>query len=115
MSPALPLLELHAAVARLGQFQGEAKPFGPFDLHLHAGEQVAILGPSGAGKSTLLKLLAGDLAPHAGRVEWRGTPLAAIKPVTLAASRAVLPQAHGVAFGLNVDLVVGLGRVARQH
>ncbi|WP_163509479.1 ABC transporter ATP-binding protein [Fodinicola acaciae] len=38
------------------------------DLHVSAGESVALLGPSGAGKSTLLSILAGVLRHSAGRL-----------------------------------------------
>jgi ABC-2 type transport system ATP-binding protein len=38
------------------------------DLWARPGEIVGILGPNGSGKSTLLKVLAGVLAPAAGRV-----------------------------------------------
>jgi phosphonate transport system ATP-binding protein len=38
------------------------------DLHIGAGEQVAIIGPSGAGKTTLLHLVACALPPAQGRV-----------------------------------------------
>jgi ATP-binding cassette, subfamily F, member 3 len=42
-------------------------------LNLRPGARLGLLGPNGAGKSTLVKLLAGELAPAAGRrVEGRG-------------------------------------------
>jgi ABC-type lipoprotein export system ATPase subunit len=37
-------------------------------LHVPAGERVALIGPSGSGKSTLLQLMAGILLPQAGRL-----------------------------------------------
>jgi macrolide transport system ATP-binding/permease protein len=39
------------------------------DLSLRAGQRLAVAGPNGSGKSTLLQLLAGELAPTAGKVE----------------------------------------------
>ena len=53
---------------------------GDFRLHipkweLEAGQKAAFLGPSGSGKTTLLRLLAGILAPDAGRVELAGEDL----------------------------------------
>ncbi len=38
------------------------------DLHLRAGETVAVVGPSGSGKSTLVNLLQRLYAPTAGRI-----------------------------------------------
>ena len=43
------------------------------DLHIAAGEQVAIIGPSGAGKSSLLNLLATALQPNSGELLVLGT------------------------------------------
>lgn len=40
-----------------------------FNLHVPAGETLAILGKSGTGKTTLTKLLRGDLIPTTGQVK----------------------------------------------
>jgi len=42
---------------------------------LNRGEVVGLLGPNGAGKTTTLKIIAGILAPSAGRVSVVGLPL----------------------------------------
>jgi ATP-binding cassette subfamily F protein 3 len=43
------------------------------ELTLRPGARIGLLGPNGAGKSTLIKLLAGELAPLAGRrIEGKG-------------------------------------------
>jgi iron complex transport system ATP-binding protein len=107
--PSAPMLSLDAAAARL-----PGRRIGPFNLEVRAGERIAILGPSGAGKSTLLKLMAGERAPHEGQVTLQRRPLPRWALADLARRRAVLPQSHAVAFGLPVELVVGLGRVARE-
>ena len=39
-------------------------------LDVGRGDFVSLLGPSGCGKSTALRLIAGLMAPTAGRVEW---------------------------------------------
>ena len=38
------------------------------DLHVRAGERLVVSGPNASGKTTLLRLIAGELAPTAGRV-----------------------------------------------
>jgi len=92
-----------------------ASSFGPFSLQVVPGERVAILGPSGAGKSTLLKLMSREWKPASGQVFFKGQTLTTWNLSDLSRHRAVLPQSSDVAFGLQTDLVVGLGRVARAH
>ncbi len=49
---------------------GEKSLFSDLDMVVQAGARIALLGPNGAGKSTLIKLLAGELAPTAGSVDY---------------------------------------------
>lgn len=102
------LLSLHNVTIHLGK-----RTFGPFTLSVQAGERIAVLGPSGAGKSTLLKLLARELAPAGGQATFCQRHLKEWSLADLSHRRAILPQSHEVAFGLPVELVIGLGRVAR--
>jgi branched-chain amino acid transport system ATP-binding protein len=44
------------------------------DLHVDAGEVVALIGANGAGKTTTLLTLAGELTPLAGEVRFMGSP-----------------------------------------
>ncbi|MEM1345776.1 MAG: ABC transporter ATP-binding protein, partial [Pseudomonadota bacterium] len=45
-------------------------------LDLKAGELLSVLGPSGCGKTTLLNIVAGFLAPTAGKLTLNGNPIA---------------------------------------
>jgi branched-chain amino acid transport system ATP-binding protein len=44
------------------------------NVHVDAGEVVALLGANGAGKSTTLLALSGELTASQGRVLWKGSP-----------------------------------------
>lgn len=60
---------------------GLSKHFGRpavdgLDLNVRRGELYALLGPNGAGKTTTLRMVAGLLAPSAGRIEVLGIDLA---------------------------------------
>jgi ABC-type multidrug transport system ATPase subunit len=52
------------------------------NLHVQAGESVAVVGPPGAGKSTLMLCAAGLLKPESGELRWFGESV-----FTLAADR----------------------------
>ena len=46
--------------------------FQGLTVSLNAGDALIVEGPNGSGKSSLLRIMAGLLAPAAGRISWRG-------------------------------------------
>lgn len=92
--------------------RGLRKSFGDnevlrgIDLHIPAGQSVAIVGKSGCGKSTLLRLIAGLERPSAGSIEFgdhEGSPSDHVR--VMFQEPRLLPWARVLA---NVE--VGLGR-----
>jgi len=61
---------------------GENTILNALDLHIPAGQFVAVVGRSGGGKSTLLRLLAGLEAPNGGELLAGNTPLAELQDDT---------------------------------
>ncbi|MCV6588663.1 MAG: ATP-binding cassette domain-containing protein [Marinobacterium sp.] len=78
-----------------------------YQLHIHAGEIVAIQGRSGVGKSTLLSAIAGFVTPQQGEILWQGQLLLALpanqRPV------AMLFQDHNLFEHLSVKTNLQLG------
>lgn len=72
------------------QSSGEVVALSGVDLHIAAGEMLALVGPSGSGKSTLVAVLAGLLRPSAGRVFVGDQDLTRLAPARLAALRGTL-------------------------
>jgi ATP-binding cassette subfamily B protein len=62
------------------------------DLHIRAGERVALVGETGAGKSTILKLVARFYDATAGSVRVDGIDVRAFDPVAFHAQLGVVPQ-----------------------
>jgi iron complex transport system ATP-binding protein len=94
------------------QFSRGARPvLREIDLTLAAGSVTAILGPNGAGKSTLLGCLAGLLSPGSGSIELDGARLEALPGKERARRIAFLPQTATVAWPIDVQTLVGLGRI----
>jgi heme exporter protein A len=56
--------------------RGGRQVFAGLSFALAPGEVLVLRGPNGSGKSSLLRLLAGFLAPAAGRLAWAGDRVA---------------------------------------
>jgi NitT/TauT family transport system ATP-binding protein len=69
MSDKPPAIDIQAAEQT---YPNGTQALLPVSLAIEPGEFVTLLGPSGCGKSTLLKMVAGLLAPSAGRIQLSG-------------------------------------------
>ncbi len=88
--------------------QGPVRALAGVDFTLPDGESCAIIGPSGCGKTTLLSVLAGLVAPTAGRAMIRGQPVAARRPET-----ALILQDYGLLPWKTVEHNAELGLLIR--
>jgi len=103
------ILEARAIEMNFAQADGrEVQVISPTDFALEADTIIALLGASGSGKSTMLRILAGLIAPSAGRVFWHGKPLTASRP-----NAAIVFQSFALFPWLTVLENVESGLVAR--
>ena len=63
-----------------------------FDLHIKAGETIALVGPSGAGKTTVIQMLQRFYDPVAGRVLLDGVALGDMRRDAFRRVMALVPQ-----------------------
>jgi len=106
VAPRLELRELSRAF-------GPRQALTSLSFSLEAGERLAIVGPSGSGKSTLLKLLAGSLAPSAGRLLFDGSEVRSLTSDQLRCHRAacgIVEQNESLIAQLDVhrNVIAGL-------
>jgi branched-chain amino acid transport system ATP-binding protein len=93
---------------------GDALALRSVDLHVDAGEIVAVVGPNGAGKSTLVNVIAGLHPVRGGRLEMDGQDLA-----TVAAHRfcdhgiAIVPEGRRLFPRMTVQENLELGAYRR--
>jgi branched-chain amino acid transport system ATP-binding protein len=88
----LELSSLHAGYGHVEVLRG-------VDVHVGAGEVVALLGANGAGKSTLLKTTAGLVAPTSGAIHFEGR--------SILARRAEWRVRHGISLVPEGRLLFG--------
>jgi nitrate/nitrite transport system ATP-binding protein len=71
----MPLLQLSEVSKSHGKGTERTPVLRDVNMHVQAGEVVAIVGYSGTGKTTLMSLMAGLTAPDDGQVLMRGQPV----------------------------------------
>jgi branched-chain amino acid transport system ATP-binding protein len=81
------------------------------DLHVDAGEVVALIGANGAGKTTTLLTLAGELTPLSGEVRMLGAPTKAPMHVRCRNGLGYVTEERSVIMDLSVRDNLKLARV----
>ncbi|GAB6040799.1 ABC transporter ATP-binding protein [Endothiovibrio diazotrophicus] len=93
-------------VEHLYRHFGETMALRNVSFELHKGEVLGFLGPNGAGKTTTMRILSGNLAPSAGRVEIDGVDLLD-EPKRAKASLGYLPEQPPLYREQTVDEYLG--------
>ncbi|MGN6501654.1 MAG: ABC transporter ATP-binding protein [Pseudolysinimonas sp.] len=90
-------------------YSGNPTVLPEFDLHIPAGQTVALVGSTGAGKSTLAKLLARFYDPTAGAVTLDGVDLRRLHPKDLRRAIVMVTQ-EAYLFSGSVADNIALGK-----
>jgi len=88
------------------------------DMHIDAGEIVALLGSNGVGKTTLNNVISGFIRPTAGSVTFKGVTISRKKPLEIVAlGIAHVPEGRKIFPNLSVseNLKLGAFRRATEH
>jgi putative ABC transport system ATP-binding protein len=114
--PAAPLVVLDGVSKAYRNGASPTHVLRATSMELAAGEATSLVGVSGSGKSTLISLIAGLIAPDAGRILFDGRDVAALDEAARAGLRAkriglVLQSGNLIPFlsaGENVELAITL-------
>jgi len=94
-----PALELRGVCAGYGR----VRVLRDLDLAVPQGSLVSLVGPNGAGKTTALRVIAGLVAPTAGKVLLEGRQLSGLPPYRVArAGVCLIPEGRGIFPALTV-------------
>ncbi len=100
---ALPRLRGEVELRGVGFRYGRAPVLSDVDLHIRAGESIALVGTTGAGKSTLVKLIARFYDPREGTVLIDGHDLRDVSVASLRDQLAIVPQEGHLFSGTIAD------------
>lgn len=96
---------------RIGVALSGARVLSDVSVTFRPARVTALLGPNGAGKSTLLACLAGLRIPAEGAATLDGAPVHLLHRRVRARRIGLLPQAQDVHWNVDVETLVGLGRL----
>jgi branched-chain amino acid transport system ATP-binding protein len=100
-------------VRGLEVFYGPIRAVRGVDLHVGAGEIVALIGANGAGKTTTIRAIAG-LTPFRGEIAYDGIPLASnAAERNLRAGIALVPEGRGILGRMTVEDNLRMGIYCR--
>lgn len=91
--------------------RGPRRILDAIDLSIDPTSVTAVLGRNGAGKSTLLACIAGLLQPTSGTIALNDVVIADMSSRQRAQRIAFLPQTPEIAWPIDVDTLVHLGRL----
>jgi branched-chain amino acid transport system ATP-binding protein len=98
------------SIRNLSTRYGAIEIISAVDMHVSAGECVALLGRSGSGKTTLMKTIAGLLAPSSGEIIYEGVNIVSqTAHMRVANGLAMTPEGRHLFAGMSVhdNLLVG--------
>jgi len=81
-------------IDNLHVYRGKTYVLKGVDLHVNAGEIVALIGANGAGKTTVLRAISGLLRPQNGHIQFQTAPHS--DPIDLSALPAEKIVSHGI-------------------
>lgn len=95
---------------------GKAQVLYGIDLHVNAGESLAVVGPNGAGKTTLLRALSRLAASSADTLELRGEALPKSPYAVVMAGLVHCPERRRLFPGLSIrdNLELGARRLRKD-
>ena len=90
-------------------YNDETEVLNGIDLHIPAGEKVALVGASGGGKSTLVQILIGLYPVTRGAIHYNGVPITRIG-LDVVREHVVTVLQHPVLFNDSIRANISLGR-----
>jgi branched-chain amino acid transport system ATP-binding protein len=102
-------------VTSLNAFYGDLQALHDVNIHVDAGESVALVGANGAGKTTFLRCIAGLIEQKRGGIEFKGNEISHMPAEKIARRGITLaPEGRMLFPSLNVEENLLMGGLSRR-